>query len=386
MSITSALSSTLTIGLGPAGLVKKHRAELLLSVRIIVASVLTFAIAHLLGFKQSYWAVLTALIVMQSSVGGSIKATGDRFIGSLGGAVWGVLVCLVVPHADVFTLALALALAIAPLAVVVAFNPAMRVAPVTSVIILLTPTSALVGPVAAAFQRMLEVGLGSVVAVAVAFLLAPAKSVSTLGVAASRALSHMADLIIILMAGLIEARDPMAVEGLHAKIRHAIGAAETADAESRRERAVSLPGAPDLTGLCRTLRRLHHDLVAIGRASTTPLPPKIQGPLAEPAAKVAKTIAAYLRRSGAALHVRATPPSPKAERAALREFSRALAGLRAAGLSRALSDDDVARLFGLAFALEQLGQNLKDLNDRTAELARGREATEPEHEAEDEGI
>jgi hypothetical protein len=131
---------------------------------------------------------------------------------------------------------------------------------------------------------------------------------------------------------------------------------------------------------------LHHDLVAIGRASTTPLPPKIQGPLAEPAAKVAKTIAAYLRRSGAALHVRATPPSPKAERAALREFSRALAGLRAAGLSRALSDDDVARLFGLAFALEQLGQNLKDLNDRTAELARGREATEPEHEAEDEGI
>ncbi|MBV9510523.1 MAG: hypothetical protein JO303_09620, partial [Caulobacteraceae bacterium] len=47
--------------------------------------------------------------------------------------------------------------------------------------------------------------------------------------------------------------------------------------------------------------------------------------------------------------------------------------LREAGLTSQLPDEMVGRLFGLAFALEQLGQNLADLVDRTGELAR------PEH-------
>jgi len=37
-----------------------------------------------------YGAVLTADIVRQASVGASLKATLDRFIGTLGGAVWSV--------------------------------------------------------------------------------------------------------------------------------------------------------------------------------------------------------------------------------------------------------------------------------------------------------
>jgi fatty-acid desaturase len=52
-----------------------HRAEMTLSLRITVAGLIALAIGELLGVRQVYWAVLTAVIVMQASVGGSLKAT-----------------------------------------------------------------------------------------------------------------------------------------------------------------------------------------------------------------------------------------------------------------------------------------------------------------------
>src|SRR5262249_17464322 len=66
----------------------RNRAKLLLAVRMTVATLAAFGIATYFALPQAYWAVLTALIVTQSSVGGSLKAALDRLIGSLCGAVW----------------------------------------------------------------------------------------------------------------------------------------------------------------------------------------------------------------------------------------------------------------------------------------------------------
>ena len=51
---------------------------------------IAFALGELLGVKQVYWAVLTAVIVMQASVGGSLKATSERLVGTAVGAIWGM--------------------------------------------------------------------------------------------------------------------------------------------------------------------------------------------------------------------------------------------------------------------------------------------------------
>ena len=47
----------------------KHRPQLRLAARITLAALLTFAVGHGLGLVQSYWAVLTAVIISQASVG-----------------------------------------------------------------------------------------------------------------------------------------------------------------------------------------------------------------------------------------------------------------------------------------------------------------------------
>jgi uncharacterized membrane protein YccC len=348
---------------------ERHRARLGLSARIVTAALATFAAAHLIGFAQSYWAVLTSVIVMQASVGGSIQATLDRLIGSLGGAVWGVAVCLTVPHASVAGLGVALAIALAPLAVLTAFRPAWRIASITAIILLLTPTSQAGGPVAAGVQRLLEVGLGSFVAVVVAMVLAPGRAHGALARAAATALAAMAELTPLIMAGLAHARDPLAVEGVHAQIRAAIAEAETAADDARRERAVSLVAAVDPDPLCRTLRRLHHDLVMVGRATVTPLPEPARTAMAAPAERVGLAVARFLAETGTGLARRAPAPSQAQARASLAAFGAAVADLRASGVTRDLPDDAVARLFGLTFGFEQLGANLDDLTARAAELA-----------------
>jgi len=76
----------------------RHRLEAGLTVRMSAAGLITFAVAHCLGLTQIYWAVLTAVIVMQASLGGSLKAMLDRLVGTIGGAGWGVAVTLTLPH------------------------------------------------------------------------------------------------------------------------------------------------------------------------------------------------------------------------------------------------------------------------------------------------
>jgi uncharacterized membrane protein YccC len=326
-----------------------------------------FAIGHLMGLRQSYWAVLTAIIVMQGTVGGAIKAIGDRLAGSLAGAVWGVIIALAVPHGDTARLALALALAIGPLAVATAFNPGWRVAPVTAIILLLTPSGQTLGPVAAALNRMLEVGVGSIVAAAVALALAPSRATANLASAAAQALEAMAELTVAVMAGLADERPSDALEGLHARIRASLAATEAAAAEVHRERFVSLAAAFDPAPLSRTLRRIYHDLIMIYRATGEPLAAADE--LAPPAQAFAAATAELMGGVGAALTARQPPPSAEAEKAARARLIRAMAALRTAGATRALPGEAVARFFGLAFALEQLGANLDDLIARAEELA-----------------
>ena len=64
------------------------------------------------------------------------------------------------------------------------------------------------------------------------------------------------------------------------------------------------------------------------------------------------------------------PPSPLGGLDnAFADHAAALTALRRLGVTKTLSDDELGRVFGLGFALEQLHRDLQDLVDRGAELA-----------------
>lgn len=117
-----------------------RKTQLALAVRIASAGVAAYAIALALHLMLPLWAVLTSLIVTQMSVGRSLKATRDYMLGTIGGAIYGGAIAVLIPHSGEGSLLALLVLAIVPLAFIAALNPSLNSATVTAVIVLLLPT------------------------------------------------------------------------------------------------------------------------------------------------------------------------------------------------------------------------------------------------------
>jgi len=80
------------------GSLRGHKTQLSLAVRLAVAAVAAYAIARALHLMLPLWAVLTSLIVTQMSVGRSLKATRDYMLGTIGGAIYGGAIAVLIPH------------------------------------------------------------------------------------------------------------------------------------------------------------------------------------------------------------------------------------------------------------------------------------------------
>jgi hypothetical protein len=173
-----------------------------------------------------------------------------------------------------------------------------------------------------------------------------------------------------LFAAFTQARDASAIGRIQDNIGQAIAQSDAIAAEAKHERISFLAAEPDPGPLLRTLLRLRHDLVMIGRAAAVPLPETFQHRLGPPLARVAETAADYLRRSGEALAAGRAPPPLGAAEAALDGCADALAATRHEGLTLGLPNDTVERIFALGFALEQVRHNFRDLERCVREAAR----------------
>jgi uncharacterized membrane protein YccC len=77
-----------------ANAASKYKSELQLVVRALTAAALSLIIGEALALPQSYWAVITALIIVQGSLGGTLTAGLERLVGTLAGAALGVAAAL----------------------------------------------------------------------------------------------------------------------------------------------------------------------------------------------------------------------------------------------------------------------------------------------------
>lgn len=347
---------------------RRHVAEMRQALRVVIAVVLTFAVVKIFGLPQGWWAVITALLVVQASVGGSLKAALDRLLGTLAGAFYGALVAIVIPPASDIGLATAIALAILPLAFLAAVNPIFRVAPVTAIIVMLPVYGAPSDPLVSATDRVLEIIIGNIVALAVTLVFLPTRAHGQLREAAARVARLNADLMERLIDGLTRNQGRQSVPPLHARIRAALKQAETAAEEAARERRMRVSDDPDPEPVVRTLYRLRHDLVMVGRAAAKPLPAATLAELGPFLSTAHQDASALLRGISASLIARTNAPPLDAYQASVRALAQAVERLTDA--PQRLPHEEAARLFTLRFALEQLGDDMRDLAARTNELAK----------------
>jgi uncharacterized membrane protein YccC len=354
------------------GRVWEHRGQLRLALRATISAVLAFALGQVLHVPLPLWTVLTAVLLTQVTFGRSVKATIDYFAGTLCGAIYAGAVAVLLPHATAIALAGALAITVAPLALLAAINPVFSAATFTGVLVLLVPGLAHVGPVESAVYRVIEVAVGGLAAVAVSLFVAPARAHALAIEAAARMLELMARCLPELLSGLAQTCDASEIRRLEDQIGEALLRVETIAAEARHERMSFSAGESDLGPLLRTLLRLRHDLVMIGRAAAGPLPDTFQARFGPLLAQIGRTAADFLRQSGEALAVRRTSVPLDAVEAALDEYARAFVEARREGLTRGLPVDAVERFFTLSFALDQLRRNFRDLERCLRQAARWR--------------
>jgi uncharacterized membrane protein YccC len=348
---------------------ERRRGELRHAVRLTVAAVIAYFVGETLALPQAYWAVFTAVLVSQASVGGSVKAAGDWLIGTLGGGAYAALVSTLVTETDPITKGAALGAALLPLAFLAAVRPTFRFAPVTGVIIILIAPITQLSPLEAAMNRLIEISIGGAIGIVTSLFVLPARASGMLNQTAARTLESLAailELLPRLHQGAIEteynARHDQALANLD-KLVMAVD-------EAKRERASFLSGAPDPEPILRGLRRLRADIIMLGRAMATRLPETYHARLTEDLTGVLDVVRAYFVKLGAALVTRSVPPPLERVDEALRLYGAELNAVREEGLTRGLAADVVGRTFAVGFALEQLRTNLGDLVSRTGERAR----------------
>jgi uncharacterized membrane protein YccC len=326
-------------------------------------------VSQALHLRLTLWAVLTAVIVTQLSVGRSLKATTDYLVGTLGGALFAGITGAMIPHDNEFALAFVLAITLVPVALVAAANARFSAAPFTAVIVLLAPTITHLGPITSAFERVVEVVVGCVVGLAVSFMVLPARTYDLAIEAAGQLLDLMAQELPNLLGGLTASQDS-AMLRVGEKIGETFAKAQANAVEGSHERATYLPFAPDPETLLRTLLRLRQNFVMIGRVALAPLPSSVQAQLKPGIDSLGHMAAAYMHASRRSLVKRQHGAPRQALDATLDNFAAEIAALNQHDLTRDLPADAVEHIFTLAFALEQLRRNFSDLEHSITEIAK----------------
>jgi uncharacterized membrane protein YccC len=343
--------------------ISESKVQLRLSLRVTVSAIATWLVAQLLGLPLGgLWAVLTSVIVTQMSIGGSLKATIEYSVGTLGGAIYAGAIATLLPPDGELTSLIDLAIVVAPLALLAAFNPNFRVAPFTAVIVVVGSTATHAGPLASAFYRVIEVETGGAVGLVVSYLVLPERADALARQAAARMIDIMAETLPELIAGVMEGLDEATLLRLQNAIGDALARYNAAAAEARHERLQPFSTEHAHGPLARTLLRLRHDFVMIGRASVAPLPQSLQARLAPLLTEITAAATEFLRACSFALaHQRNAPPLLRIDRA-FERYAAEIAALRREGATHRLPEETVEHFFMLGFVLEQVREHFKDLS------------------------
>lgn len=292
-----------------------------------VASLLAYLAATALGLLDGYWAVMTCLVIMPTTLGGTLNAAVDRLLGTAAGALMGALGLWIQTH-HAAPEGLVLFSMVLPLALLAAADPRFRVAPMTAALVLLV-VAGHGDSFRMAFNRIADIAVGGIIATVTALFVLPDYGSQAARRHAAAALAALAILARQLMGRSREdGRDE-----LLDRIAGEIAAAETACTEESRERALRFVAGPATEPLVRTIRRVRTDILVFDRVLMH------HGGPDERSEELGAVIGQYLTGVAAALDEgRGPPPLAPLERAVAGIAADSSLGLACSVLNRDLED------------------------------------------------
>jgi uncharacterized membrane protein YccC len=339
-------------------LYEHHQDALLIAARVGLSASLAYLIATLQHLPETYWPVLSAVIVARGGAKGAGGSASDRLVGTLAGAGVGLAASFL--HHFGLPDWLLLFLAMAPLAFISADNTAFRAAPMAAMIVLSAATagrSGLAGMGVALF-RVLDVGMGTLVALFVSYVLLPSNAIRNLRRDAAALMMPLANLLSLgARPEDVEARDKFTRLNARTKreMRELVIAARQIRArKEQRDGPDTLPNQ-----FTTALGRTHGTIIFITRAlSGAPLVDDVRDAL-KPFLRTARA------RLGGIHHLlsEGTPLDPSTE-------LDAAVALASARIERHATDNPAVHLEAMPFLLETLRDDLDELATLASNLPR----------------
>jgi uncharacterized membrane protein YccC len=338
------------------------------ALKATIAACLAYFIADYLELPQAFWAAVVAIFVTQASIGASLGQAFDWFLGSLVGVGVGGAMALLVGSASEAHLIGSLAATVFVLGYFGATRPQMRIANVNAAIIILTNTG-MTTPIESAELRIIEVVIGSVVAILIMLVIFPARAGPALAAHIGRTLPLYFGMLHDLLGAALAGRyDTEGIAATNARIRTAVATNEALSAQIQTEVAGFLAENPDPESLLTALRRLWHTELMLARAVSEPLPAAALPRLREGLEELRQAIDSLRGQvSGLAHRGQSAEEVAQVERS-VAKLSATVAAMRDGGELQSMPMDDVMRLMTFDFALEQLRQNIKDLAKRSKDF------------------
>jgi uncharacterized membrane protein YccC len=231
--------------------------------RTLAGCAISYGAAKLAALPEGYWALITTLVVVtQPSLTQALGTARDQIIGAFIGGVVGLLGVIAIDHGAaplaVFSIALV------PLAALAAERPALRLACVTLVIVVLIPLGG-GPPFQRPLHRILEILIGAASAFVVVALL-PNRALTSAHRCVAQTLKSLGQLVNLHLSAN---DDPDRATQLEAASTHSQQALDDALTEANREHIIvplQSGRADAIDKAAPFLRRLHSDALFLGKA------------------------------------------------------------------------------------------------------------------------
>ncbi|MDI4666517.1 FUSC family protein [Xanthobacter autotrophicus] len=341
-----------------------------LGLRAALAGLVAYGLATGLALPNGYWAVLTAVLVVQATIGASLAVAIDRALGTVVGGVVGVAAAMLAGNSAVLTYA-ALGIAVFLTATLSARSASYKLAPVTVVIVLLADPSH-VEPWLSGLHRVFEIAVGGVVGMASSILILPERALLRLFPHCAKALRLNARLLELGRDGLVgRGLDPGDLDRLNAEARVALRAADARISEALTEQVGGLVGQADPAPVVRSCRRLWHSVIILLRGADRPMDKDV-------AQRVAPSLDAAVAALSASMHaladrldgqeVAGLDEKAQAARAAVAALEAEAERLNGEGVLETAGADTLTSLFAAVSACNHVRENLEDLAARFEEV------------------
>ncbi|GGC93722.1 FUSC family protein [Undibacterium terreum] len=231
--------------------------------KALVAAALAWVAADALHLPQAHWAVISTLVVVQGTLGTTVRAGRDRVLATAFGAAAGTLASLA--HSWSWPMPVLLIAALGPAVLLASMRRDFRTAPIAAMIVI-SSISSHVSPVGAALLRVAEISLGAVIGIAVSRWFLPVPTQARMQLDAVHLLEQLCDYA----AGIGRAPDKgqelteEQAEERAARIRSYLREAAVIARDARHEGKLVHEHAQELA---TSLRRLYEDLALIKRVA-----------------------------------------------------------------------------------------------------------------------